>query len=289
MFFIQIQRLAALFGCFAGFVSLAIAPVCAQEPLFRELASDVSLSAHQAALIELAKTSDAMTGIKTVRTEPQMSLKNILGDGAAPKITLQLTDRVNVTVSRSSFEAGADRGVWRGSVDGTGGLVTLLWSADGYVSGIAQHEGHYYSIRPLGDGLHAIVELDEYLMPPDHQPPLLLSSKDRFGHSNAVLALRSVTEGRLAPASRSKHPPAVGTELTLAPRDIVIDVMVAYTKKAAGYYNDIKSDLIALAINEANESFKRARTSTTSGGWPTGVTATWRKSMISGTSTAPTL
>jgi hypothetical protein len=32
--------------------------------------------------------------------------------------------------------------------------------------------------------------------------------------------------------------------------------MVAYTRNAAGYYNDIRSDLIALAIAEANESFR---------------------------------
>jgi hypothetical protein len=42
------------------------------------------------------------------------------------------------------------------------------------------------------------------------------------------------------------------------PKDIVIDVIVAYTKKAAGHYGDIKRDLIALAIEEGNEAFRQS-------------------------------
>jgi hypothetical protein len=250
-----ISRLASLSGCFAGFAGFAIAPVCAQEPLFLELPSHAHLSVHQAALVELAKTSGAATGVNVMKTDAQ-TLRHMVDDSDAPKITLALTQQSKVTVSRSSVEAATHGAVWSGSIDGTGELVTLMWSADGYVSGIAQHQGHYYSIRPLGDGLHAIFELDEELMPPDHQPSLLLSSQDHLGRSNAVLALRSVTEDRLAPASRSKHRAGVGAELTLLPDDVVIDVMVTYTKKAAEYYNNIKSDLIALAIDEATKSFR---------------------------------
>jgi hypothetical protein len=39
-------------------------------------------------------------------------------------------------------------------------------------------------------------------------------------------------------------------------KNVVIDVLVAYTKKAASSYSDIEHDLIALAIVEANESFR---------------------------------
>jgi hypothetical protein len=114
-----------------------------------------------------------------------------------------------------------------------------MWSDDGNVSGIAQHQGYYYSIRPLGDGLIAIVELDQDLMPPDHQPQLLLASRDRFGQPNAVLTLSSLTKAPFPPTTRSKHLRAMGAGLP--PKDVVIDVM---------------ADLIALAIDEANESFR---------------------------------
>jgi hypothetical protein len=40
------------------------------------------------------------------------------------------------------------------------------------------------------------------------------------------------------------------------PKSMVIDVIVAYTKKAASYFDDIKDDLVPLAIEEANEAFR---------------------------------
>src|SRR4029077_3353031 len=42
------------------------------------------------------------------------------------------------------------------------------------------------------------------------------------------------------------------------PKDIVIDVIVAYTKKAAGNYMDVKRELVDLAIEEGNESFRQS-------------------------------
>ena len=41
-----------------------------------------------------------------------------------------------------------------------------------------------------------------------------------------------------------------------ASKDVVIDVIVAYTRKAASNYADVKHELIDLAIEEANESFR---------------------------------
>ena len=40
------------------------------------------------------------------------------------------------------------------------------------------------------------------------------------------------------------------------PEDIVIDVIIAYTKRAASNYSDIKGELVDLAIAEANRSFR---------------------------------
>jgi hypothetical protein len=115
-----------------------------------------------------------------------------LSGRAASRLALQLSARTSVTASRNNAEADA----WRGAVDGTSGTVTLIRSGNGSISGTVQHDGRYYAIRPLGDHLHAIVELDQELMPPDHQPPLLLSRWDRSGQSNGVFALGSTFETR---------------------------------------------------------------------------------------------
>src|SRR5262249_59568245 len=43
-----------------------------------------------------------------------------------------------------------------------------------------------------------------------------------------------------------------------AQKDVVIDVIVAYTRKAASNYSDVKRELVGLAIEEANESFRQS-------------------------------
>ena len=57
---------------------------------------------------------------------------------------------------------------------------------------------------------------------------------------------------------RRKPRPSPSGETAAQPNDIVIDVIVAYTKKAASNYADVKSELVDLSIEEANESFRRA-------------------------------
>jgi hypothetical protein len=235
MSFIPTRHFASMVCALACFT-----PADAQEPLFRQLAPERQLSAHQAALAEAAKTSAAAIGLEVMTADP-----HLLDGSAASRLTLRLNARTTVPVSRTSTEAGA----WRGAVDGTSGMVTLMRSGDGHISGTVQHEGRYYAIRPMGDRLHAIVELDQELMPPEHQQPLLLSGIDRFGQSNGVVALRSTLENRKSLAPRPTH-------INPKSADVTIEVMVAYTRKAAGYYNDIRSDLIALAIAEANASFR---------------------------------
>ena len=79
--------------------------------------------------------------------------------------------------------------------------------------------------------------------------------------------LRSVTRGMRPPsgderlalaAPQAKMPTARRPEDESAPKpnDIVIDVIVAYTKKAASNYSDIERELVDLAIAEANRSFR---------------------------------
>jgi hypothetical protein len=66
--------------------------------------------------------------------------------------------------------------------------------------------------------------------------------------------LRAVTSSlpRRAPAL----PPRDGKAQPATAGEVVIDVMVAYTGKAAAHYGDIRRDLIELAIEDANESFR---------------------------------
>jgi len=79
--------------------------------------------------------------------------------------------------------------------------------------------------------------------------------------------LRAVTKGmrppsgdeKLALVTRRVMMPAAKSledEASPKPNDIVIDVIVAYTKKAANNYFTIKRELVDLAIGETNRSFR---------------------------------
>jgi hypothetical protein len=100
-------------------------------------------------------------------------------------------------------------------------------------------------------------------MPPEHPP---MSQRMRADHPS----LRDDPVAERGDASIVR--PAIAMDLPVmkvlpgaatlggaAPaKDIVINVIVAYTKKAAGNYADIEHQLVDLAIEEANQSFRNS-------------------------------
>ena len=131
------------------------------------------------------------------------------------------------------------------------------------MTGTIQHQGRIYSIRHMGGEMHAIVEIGEERMPPEHAP---MTQGQRINDPN----LRDDPLVRQGDASKLKHPSAAArppelkrpaTAAKAAPPfsdEITIDVIIAYTKKAAANYNDVKRELIDLSIEEANESFRKS-------------------------------
>jgi hypothetical protein len=61
-----------------------------------------------------------------------------------------------------------------------------------------------------------------------------------------------------APSARGQKQkePIVAPPVVPGAKEVVIDVIVAYTKKAAANYSDIKRELVDLSIEEGNESFR---------------------------------
>ena len=101
--------------------------------------------------------------------------------------------------------------------------------------------------------------------------PVLGSGGPSHIDQGRAIVLRSVTRGMLPPAGLVGRPPhdraslGVPAEVTLSigferhalgREAIVIDVLVAYTKKAADKYADIRRQLIDVAVDEANRSFR---------------------------------
>jgi hypothetical protein len=200
---------------------------------------------RQAAQLEYALTKD-------LGTQPA---------GARPqKVMIDLNDKTTVTVVRTSASMRAGMLIWTGTVEGSDEPVVLMWWPGSRIAGTIHHNGRIYTIRSVNGTLQAMIEMDADKMPPEHAPmpqrmrlndPSLRD--DPLVHQGDASMLRPAKAGMASP--KPELPQSAGQQAP-STQDAIIDVIVAYTKKAANNYTDIKRDLIELAIEQANESFR---------------------------------
>jgi hypothetical protein len=114
----------------------------------------------------------------------------------------------------------------------------------------------------------AAVEQSENLVLQERAPAPMRphTGEPSLVNSHDAPSLRPVTRG-MRPPMRNQQVALAGSsaavatktmrgESTAKPQDVTIDVIVAYTKKATRNYADIEHQLIDLAIEEANRSFR---------------------------------
>ncbi len=230
-----------------------------------------ALDEKQKAMIERAKASKATMGVKLMVAPPPAVLEHALtADAAAPpgtkepaKITVAFSNNDTITIVRTSIDIKPDMVIWRGTIEGTEDQVTLMWWASGKMTGSVQGQGRPKSIRHLGGRLYAVVEMGEDRMPMEHAP-LADRNRDRGDPSlrddplvqqGDASSLRPKPAAAPAPQSAAETP----VPAPVAPgKEVVIDVIVAYTAKAASHYSDAKAELVDLSIEEANHSFRRS-------------------------------
>ena len=188
---------------------------------------------------------------------------------------------------RTNVDIRKDMCIWRGVVEGTDAPATIMWWPGGKMAGTVQHQGRIYSLRHMGGDMMAVVEMAEDKMPQEHAPmPERMRNDpnvkdDPLVNQGDASIMRPVTQGMRPPRAlqdgkkKGKKVEAgdkAGTKVASAaaaaktakggkaaekgPEPIVIDVLVAYTKKAAAAYADVKRELVDLSIEEANESFR---------------------------------
>jgi len=246
--------------------------------IFHRTEPDRKLNVRQKSILARARAASASVGVGIMAApQPPMVEYALLKDmntSDAAKITVALSDMTTLSITRVSVELKSGMCIWRGTVDGTGAPATLMWWPDGKMTGTVQHERRIYSIRHMGGEMHAIVAMGEERMPQEHAPmPARMRANDPNLRDDPLInqgeasGLRPATTGINAPApqapvNQAKEPQGSGFSKGDAARigsqlnDIVIDVIVAYTKKAAANYVDIKRELTELSIEEANESFR---------------------------------
>jgi len=230
--------------------------------IMRAAPDDTKLSAEQIAKIDRAKAGVATRGVKVVVGPPPALLENaIVGDARCPtepvNISLPLGGGSNRTINRTSIEIKRDKAIFRGPVEAAGPPITLMWWPDGRMAGVAQDGTLLYSIRHLGGGVYSVIEFDDQKMPREHAPAPLRTNDpnlrdDPLLQQGDASLLRGPSPGTRVPPLRQAGAPSKQVQ----PGDIVIDVIVAYTPKAAAHYTDVQRELAELAIEEGNESFR---------------------------------
>jgi hypothetical protein len=230
-----------------------------------------ALRARVRALLAQAKSSKAAVGLVLTQTpRPAVFEYALTKDRGlnwpakdAPKITVQLKDKTALTIARKSVTVKSDMLVWRGAVEGTAAPASIMWWPGVTMVGRIQHQGRIYAIRCIHGSMHYIVEMLDERMPPEHaQMPARLRVDDPRLRDDPLVAqgdaslLRSITAS-LRPPSAPRPPLEVAKPSPPSPAgEVVIDVIVAYTRKAAGNYSDVGRELVANAVEEANESFR---------------------------------
>jgi hypothetical protein len=118
----------------------------------------------------------------------------------------------------------------------------------------------------MGGQVHAVVEMIEDRMPREHAPmPQRVRTDDPSLRDDPLVTrgdashLRPRAPAGQALAGNTTTPGGKAAQTAKAPpKAVIIDVIVAYTRKAASNYADVKRELVDLSIEEANESFRQS-------------------------------
>jgi hypothetical protein len=132
-------------------------------------------------------------------------------------------------------------------VEETGERALLMLWSNALLTGYFAYKGTIYTVESLGGGVHAFSDMDRNKLPGDHPP---VAMRDGVAMPGAT--------PRPAPAEPGVAPFADAQRRALEAKDITIDVMVLFSSNAAKYYVRDPADLLALVIEETNETFRRS-------------------------------
>ena len=260
------------------------------------MAKSHAMSAKQKTMMHEAMASKAVVGMGMMAlpfpsvAEYALTKGMQEADPSAPQpaLVIPLAEGKTVIARRTSVAPVAGGYAWHGVVEETGEPVTVLWWPSGKMSASVTYRGHMFAVRNFGDGMHAVLETNPAGMPDEHAPMGIDKMKKmhlkedplvKRGDASMLMGDPQKAAPSLQPAERPDrshtrnfedaapgkialavpgsynitHTPPPGGKLY---EPATIRLIVAYTKAAAEHYSDIETDLIPLAIEEANQSFR---------------------------------
>jgi hypothetical protein len=218
-------------------------------PLFSAVSPDLLTQARQGLTAGASIQSKQLSKIQGNATTKGYSLVNINTatlDQASLDLNLSSTDTEVATRKKINKRSASDYS-WFGTTKEGYALLSVHGDA---VEGIIHKAGKVYQLKSLGNGLHALVEIDQSKYPRDE--PLGFDSTPAI---NPIFSdvLRPITQATL----NSSKPKATVIAAAATP---VIDVLVAYTPAVLALYADTNALLahIQLAVDDANQSYSNS-------------------------------
>ncbi len=151
------------------------------------------------------------------------------------RASLSLPNASALTFSRQRFDSiNRQNFTWSGSLPGVKGDATIVVH-NGNATGTVRSDENLYRIEPVGNGVHALVKVNEGRFPPEHPPSF--QEREKRGDVGPILPNSDRADRKIGPTQ--------------------ISVLVAYTPKAANAVSDILAT-ITLAVAEANTSYRNS-------------------------------
>jgi len=200
----------------------------------------VRLTPEQQAIVDKVARSPETVNVSVVGLSA-----NARNQDGYTRFYLPLDGGKEVVLTRTQPTIKTERGfTWRGEVEGTGERAVLMLWDDGHLSGFFGHEGRVFMVSHASGEIHTMAEIDPGKLPPDHAPAFQ----------------NKAASGRPTPAHPEPNvvPFAEADRLALEAKSTTIDVMMLYTKNAADHYIGDPADLLELAIEQANDTFRNS-------------------------------
>lgn len=166
----------------------------------------------------------------------------------ASTILLPIDGDHRVTLQRVGLTTTAGGTTWHGKVKETGERAMLMWWRSGHVTGVLAYRGHTYSITQANGVLQVATEN------PRNTPSSRAFASPK---KTADASPPAKQQGPSSPLPKVK-PFADAERLALEAEKVTIDLLIVYTRKAASRYIIGLPQLIALTVEEVNETFRNS-------------------------------
>jgi Metallo-peptidase family M12 len=226
--------------------------VSQQEMIEKMKATQGTVSVQVLQAPDSALTAFVMMNEITYRPTVPPELQTPSKVQAPSTVLLPISPSKSITLERVRYSSDARGCTWHGIVAETGESALLMRWNDGRITGLVGYKGRIYTVASLGDQLHAVVEMDPHQMPPDHAPfePTADPRADPRPDAPAKAA---------SPANLPAVKPLSDVDRkAIEAKKIVIDLMILYTRKAASRYLRDPTDLLAMALEQTNETFRNS-------------------------------